>query len=400
MSNEDTPNTGPNGGSEENPSSSPETAPEETRSVEVHRPWLPVAIASGVAAAVLVFLMIPGVLRYPETGTRIESDEAALEAQRRSNEALEKRAEQLRNLLEAGVCVADGEFRIPDGSGAGKLSPSDMAALPPPAPEATPVPKHALPEGETFEGNVMELLDQATVFIAQKLPEGVGTGTGFFVAPNLVMTNKHVVSGPPDSPNFLISKALGRPVGFKILAADGLTDGSDADFALLELNEPVTGVTPLVFAPEPPPLTHVIAAGFPGLYRKMDKRIDSLFRDGTTDPPRQVVTNGIVSANQPGRGVELVAHTAQVTPGNSGGPLIDYCGRVVGINTFIIVEEVGRINYALASEGIRDFLSANGVTPSAATAPCVITPPKLPAPAAEEDEAPEADAPTEPLTGE
>ena len=47
------------------------------------------------------------------------------------------------------------------------------------------------------------------------------------------------------------------------------------------------------------------------------------------------VTNGVLSRYLSSNGVKRMAHTATVNSGNSGGPLINDHGQVIGINTFI-----------------------------------------------------------------
>ena len=67
----------------------------------------------------------------------------------------------------------------------------------------------------------------------------------------------------------------------------------------------------------------------------------------------QTVTSGIISAknrydrNQPQQ--ELMQTDSAVNPGNSGGPLVDAMGRVVGINTSIYGEQFQGISFAVPS---------------------------------------------------
>jgi S1-C subfamily serine protease len=78
-----------------------------------------------------------------------------------------------------------------------------------------------------------------------------------------------------------------------------------------------------------------------------------------------VLTQGIVTVFQDSpSGNKLVLHSADISPGNSGGPLADTCGRVVGVNTFIktSTEQQMRLNFALKSDSLLSFLKANGVT--------------------------------------
>ena len=67
--------------------------------------------------------------------------------------------------------------------------------------------------------------------------------------------------------------------------------------------------------------------------------------------PQMAVTQGVVTVIQ-GRGTgpaDHRRHTAKISPGNSGGPLVDSCGRVVGINTFIRVQQetASSLDYAI-----------------------------------------------------
>src|SRR5437899_8456365 len=82
----------------------------------------------------------------------------------------------------------------------------------------------------------------------------------------------------------------------------------------------------------------------------------------------QTMTRGIVSGLNrilPGLAEQPMIQTdAPINPGNSGGPLVDRCGAVVGINTFIS-EEANSIGFALpinAAKGVlRDLREAGRV---------------------------------------
>jgi S1-C subfamily serine protease len=89
--------------------------------------------------------------------------------------------------------------------------------------------------------------------------------------------------------------------------------------------------------------------------------------------PEVILTDGRVNAIQsaPG-GIKIIPHSAAVSGGNSGGPLVDACGRVIGINTFITAnqEQVAHANYAQEADGVIAFLRQNGANVADLTAPC------------------------------
>jgi S1-C subfamily serine protease len=105
------------------------------------------------------------------------------------------------------------------------------------------------------------------------------------------------------------------------------------------------------------------------------------------------LTEGRISAiENSDSGTQILPHTAQIAPGNSGGPLVDQCGRVLGIDTFITASsaDVVHSNYALSASVLGDFLNANQTPVTLQTAACDdeatsaqnSAPPVSPAPAA------------------
>ena len=92
-------------------------------------------------------------------------------------------------------------------------------------------------------------------------------------------------------------------------------------------------LSPLSLAVEEPvPLLEVLSYGYPG-----EANIDQV--EGSVESLVATVTDGIVSrlVGRPwttkGPKLTVVQHTAAITNGNSGGPVIDRCGRVLGVNT-------------------------------------------------------------------
>jgi S1-C subfamily serine protease len=89
--------------------------------------------------------------------------------------------------------------------------------------------------------------------------------------------------------------------------------------------------------------------------------------------PSVILTDGRINAVQTAStGMPILPHSAQIAPGNSGGPLVDACGRVVGINTFINVSaaEAVHINYAEKSDAVLDFLQSKQVPATESGGPC------------------------------
>ncbi len=335
----------------------------------------------------------------PSTVTVLDeaASQQALERQRQANAALTQEIEARRRLLAGNVCV-------PDPAQVPRPGPDRAAAIPPgaviPAPNTPP-----------FQGSLGELLTQAVVLVIVPGESGTATGSGFFVAPGLIVTNRHVVEGADPARLVVTSKKLGHITPAKVLATTPESEIGGPDVALLRV-EGVTGIQPLAFSTTAAPLDAVIAAGFPGLLLQADEAFDRLRQGDSSAVPEVILTDGKINAIQSASGgIKIMPHSAAVSGGNSGGPLVDACGRVLGINTFITAnrEQVVHANYAQKSDGVLSFLQAHGVPAADVTAACVpggaapsptpaAVPPAAPAPAAPAPAAPApAPAPAAPV---
>jgi S1-C subfamily serine protease len=316
------------------------------------------------------------------------------------NEGLRQRIARLERGLEGDVCVAEeGPLpALPPQPGVpGQPTPPGRAEAPrqpalPPPPEQQPI-RPPGPEGQAGRAeNLADALDRSVVLIVTQRGDGqrgVGIGTGFAIAADLVVTNRHVIEGAATI--YAANRALGRPTQAQLVAQTPDHEPGRPDFALLRL--PGAQLSPLPVSTEVDRLVPVVAAGFPGFVLGEDDDFRRLLGGESGAIPRAHLTSGEVSSLQPLRGNTVVIHTAAINRGNSGGPLADRCGRVVGVNTFIRTDrEVAyRADYALPSAMLLPFLREAGaeITPAAgicqperAAAPAPPAAPAAPAPAA------------------
>ena len=175
-----------------------------------------------------------------------------------------------------------------------------------------------------------------------------GSGSGFIVeAEGTVVTNYHVIAAS-EKVSIQMQKRDSREKitieGVEIVAAD-----ADRDLALLRipvrpasvLRDGAFPTLPLRAAPRVRTGEEVLALGSPGS------------RAGILD---YSVTQGIVSNPRRKRAeLELIQTSAPVNPGNSGGPLIDTSGRVVGVVALKGVDVEG-VAFAIPSSAVKDFL--------------------------------------------
>ncbi|MBX6722823.1 MAG: trypsin-like peptidase domain-containing protein, partial [Dactylosporangium sp.] len=218
-------------------------------------------------------------------------------------------------------------FAVRSGAGAGTTL-GTVAASPPALAQREP---------ESLAGVVRRVLP-SVVTIRVATPRGTSLGSGFIASSDgYVITNDHVVEGATGTATVTFddnSTAAARLVG----------RDPESDIAVLKVDR--TGLTPVEFGD-----SDAIAVGDPAL------------AIGSPLALANTVTYGIVSAvdrtiqagerGGPVRYYAAIQTDAAVNHGNSGGPLVDGAGRVIGVNSVIkslasSEEEAGNIGLAFA----------------------------------------------------
>lgn len=338
----------------------------------------PILIATGLALLLLLVLLIPGVLVFParSNGGIVLSDTALQESQR----TLERQASDLRKQLENDDCNVPNSAATPvpganqrdalqnSARTPGVASTAPGAPTPPTGSANSPAPASGI-----NDGTLVQKLESATVLvIAPSGNGGVDTGTGFFIQGDKIVTNRHVVESAGGGQISVVSKMLGGSRPAKLLAKSGSSEFGQQDFAVLQINgAPSSSVMPI--GTQASKGEQVFAAGFPGVFMETDTHFQSLLEGDSHSSPSMVLTQGIVTVFQDSpSGEAMVLHSADISPGNSGGPLVDACGRVIGVNTFIrtVSEQQVRLNFALKSDSLLSFLKSNGFDVQAETSSC------------------------------
>ena len=184
------------------------------------------------------------------------------------------------------------------------------------------------------DGDLLDAYSQAVINVVRQVGPAVisvtgrasdprqGMGSGFLITPDgFALTNSHVARGRK---RLRTTTEEGDGLDAELIGDDPATDLALIRLAAKDLPNAQLGDSDALQVGQ-----LVIAMGNPFGFRS-------------------TVSTGVVSAigramrSEEGRLIEnIVQHTAPLNPGNSGGPLVDSRGRVVGINTAIIAMAQG-----------------------------------------------------------
>ena len=206
----------------------------------------------------------------------------------------------------------------------------------------TSVENRPVPEGLSLQ-QIYQKNIPSVVSISCSYYRGSSTGTGVILTQNgYIVTNSHVVE---DANSIQVLLTDGRILQAELVGADTVTD-------LAVLHIPVDDLTPAEIGD-----SSVLQVG------------DTVVAIG--DPLgielRGTMTDGIVSAinrdiNVDGRTMNLIQTNAALNSGNSGGPLINCYGQVVGINTMKMGDSmsysgVEGLGFAIPSTVVTDIVN-------------------------------------------
>ena len=248
------------------------------------------------------------------------------------NKALEDEIARLTSLLEAEPCaVRRALAAAPSGAGAAPVAGAPVAA-----------------------SNAR--IEAATALILVGEPAST-MGSGFFVAPDIVVTNHHVVGTAVQV--YVISKGLPRPVVGKVIAS---SEEGGRDYAVVRIDATGATAQALPLCPSVAKTDKVATWGFPGVLSFDDPKFQKLLAGDLSAVPEAVYSEGVVNVLRETTPSEIL-HTAVTSKGNSGGPLLDAKGCVVGITTLLHedTDSYRQTSIALGAGDLAAYLQSQGI---------------------------------------
>ena len=174
----------------------------------------------------------------------------------------------------------------------------------------------------------------ATVYLEMKDNNGktLGIGSGFFVKPNLIATNYHVIEGAAKG----TAKLVGKYTTYNIEGVTA-TDKTN-DLALLKVT--AYGIKPLPLGD-----SDAVRIGATVYVAGNPKGLEGTFSDGIISSLRDKLTK------------ERLQMTAPISPGSSGGPVLNRKGEVIGVSfAGHRALDAQNLNFAIPSKYLKKLL--------------------------------------------
>lgn len=208
--------------------------------------------------------------------------------------------------------------------------PTDHPTIPPvPQPGASDIL-------DAYSRAVMAVVDTigpAVIAVTGVEGDRPGTGSGVLISPDgLALTNSHVVAGRQ---RLRAITADGDRLHADVVGDDPATDLALIRIAARDLPHAAIGDSAALRVGQ-----LVIAVGNPfGLHSTVSTGVVSALGRSLRGPGGRLID-------------DMVQHTAPLNPGNSGGPLVDSRGRVVGINSAVVAWSQG-LGFAIPASTAR-----------------------------------------------
>lgn len=203
----------------------------------------------------------------------------------------------------------------------------------------------------------------------------ISTGSGFLINESTIITCYHVTHLSMANDEELI-EAIMEALGYSsyseldkhldlqvvyqadlYMEATELKGSEKMDFSILALEQPISGHTCLTLREEPvKDLEVVYALGFPYTVSSVESSTSHSYTasDVTVTDAKVSKASAVVD------GVEYIRHSALLAGGNSGGPLVDENGYVVGVNR-MVDSETESFGWAISINQVIDALKTNAI---------------------------------------
>ncbi|HEX8901745.1 S1 family peptidase [Vitreimonas sp.] len=196
-----------------------------------------------------------------------------------------------------------------------------------------------------------------------------GSGSGFVVGPNLIVTNAHVVAPARQRAEYGV--AIVPPEGDGLIPATIIRYSPLSELALLEVRGGPDLPALTISTVEPHPGDGVVALGYPDVDYQGTSGSDLL----RPSPPSR--TSGQIASLRDraptGDEIPTINHQAVISSGSSGGPLLDECGRVIGVNSWHVSGQDTRETRGVSTRAVQllQFLDEAGVSPTLSDERCL-----------------------------
>ena len=177
----------------------------------------------------------------------------------------------------------------------------------------------------------------ATVLLTMKDANGktLGLGSGFFVRTDQIATNLHVIDGAAQG----TAKRVGQEMEYAIEGVTAMDEKND--LAILQVAAPDIQQLPLGDSDTVEIGDRVYVAGNP-----------KGFLEGT-------FSDGIISGIRGDSTEKRIQITAPISPGSSGGPVLNRTGEVIGVS-MMTIEGGQNLNFAIPSNYLKGLLARLG----------------------------------------